>query len=246
MKHNSSRSAFTLIELLVVIAIIAILAAILFPAFARARENARRASCQSNLKQIGLGFIQYSQDYDERLLAGSVPVNTGFVYLYDSYFYYDYCGWAGQIYPYVKSRQIFVCPDDNFNPVSAYYPAAKASIVSYANNIRTTYDSNGTTASSLSAFTSPTSTIQLYEGSGVNTDVTRPDELFSAADDKVNGGGARTTGVYLRHDPTIGSLNYLCADGHVKYVHPDKITSGPSGDDPSAMASGHLLTFRPK
>ena len=61
------RIAFTLIELLVVIAIIAILAAILFPVFARARENARRAGCQSNLKQIALGFLQYAQDYDERL-----------------------------------------------------------------------------------------------------------------------------------------------------------------------------------
>ena len=61
-----SKSAFTLIELLVVIAIIAILAAILFPVFARARENARRSSCPSNLKQIGLGFIQYTQDYDEK------------------------------------------------------------------------------------------------------------------------------------------------------------------------------------
>ncbi len=63
---NSKRFAFTLIELLVVIAIIAILAAILFPVFARARENARRSSCQSNLKQIGLGVMQYIQDYDEK------------------------------------------------------------------------------------------------------------------------------------------------------------------------------------
>src|SRR5690349_12144108 len=66
-KPKRSARGFTLIELLVVIAIIALLAAILFPVFARARENARRASCQSNLKQIGLGFHQYTQDYDDRL-----------------------------------------------------------------------------------------------------------------------------------------------------------------------------------
>lgn len=64
------RKAFTLIELLVVIAIIAILASILFPVFARARENARRTSCVSNLKQLGLGMMQYTQDYDERYPRG--------------------------------------------------------------------------------------------------------------------------------------------------------------------------------
>ncbi len=70
-KNQSRFSAFTLIELLVVIAIIAILAAILFPVFARARENARRSSCSSNLKQLGLALAQYTQDYD-----GSYPVTS--------------------------------------------------------------------------------------------------------------------------------------------------------------------------
>ena len=115
MLHNSSRSVskrniakrgFTLIELLVVIAIIAILAAILFPVFARARENARRASCQSNLKQIGLGMVQYSQDYDEVLVAygyGSTPYTTADP---ANGIYH----WMDAINPYVKSEQIFDCP----------------------------------------------------------------------------------------------------------------------------------------
>jgi prepilin-type N-terminal cleavage/methylation domain-containing protein len=94
------QTGFTLIELLVVIAIIAILAAILFPVFARARENARRTSCLSNLKQIGLGIAQYTQDYDEKLVSYAYPNPAGTV----TY------GWQVALDPYVKSYQMYVCP----------------------------------------------------------------------------------------------------------------------------------------
>lgn len=93
------KTGFTLIELLVVIAIIAILASILFPVFARARENARRASCQSNLKQIGLGLMQYTQDYDEKF---PLRQGTGAGENPNSF--------ATVTQPYVKSTQIFMCP----------------------------------------------------------------------------------------------------------------------------------------
>src|SRR6218665_2985479 len=97
------RHGFTLIELLVVIAIIAILAAILFPVFARARENARRSACQSNLKQIGLGIAQYTQDFDEKLpsvtrLAGRSGILNR---------------WHDTIQPYVKNEQMFRCPSNS-------------------------------------------------------------------------------------------------------------------------------------
>ncbi len=110
-------SAFTVIELLV-IAIIAILAAILFPVFARARENARRSSCQSNLKQIGLGIFQYTQDYDERLpgatdIGGGGSGKTGgWMFWTGTAGVYAAVPSQGSIYPYIKSAQIFVCPSD--------------------------------------------------------------------------------------------------------------------------------------
>ncbi len=101
MNQSRSRSAFTLIELLVVIAIIAILAAILFPVFARARENARRSSCQSNLKQIGLGLLQYTQDYDERYSGPWVNVSASNG---------NRVTWMQMIFPYTKSSQLYLCP----------------------------------------------------------------------------------------------------------------------------------------
>lgn len=94
--------AFTLIELLVVIAIIAILAAILFPVFAQAREKARQASCLSNGKQMALGVLQYIQDYDE-----TYPTTNLF-----NFFAFENAEWPLKIQPYTKSLDIFLCPSD--------------------------------------------------------------------------------------------------------------------------------------
>ncbi len=95
---RAAARAFTLIELLVVIAIIAILAAILFPVFAQAREKARQTACLSNVRQIGMGFAQYVQDYDECFPLAS----------YDGLA----LSWVNTMQPYIKSRQILRCPDD--------------------------------------------------------------------------------------------------------------------------------------
>jgi len=105
---------FTLIELLVVIAIIAILAAILFPVFAKAREKARQSSCLSNVKQIGLAFLQYVQDYDERW---PIMYWSGTTNRWEPYGIY----WGGEIAPYVKNTQIFLCPSKSDTVCSYIY-----------------------------------------------------------------------------------------------------------------------------
>ena len=111
------RKGFTLIELLVVIAIFAILAAILFPVFARAREKARQTSCLNNVKQISLGIKMYVTDYDDIMFAscigvpGDPPEVTGVVYHWHwSAYGYALLLWPDLIYPYVKNVQVFRCP----------------------------------------------------------------------------------------------------------------------------------------
>jgi prepilin-type N-terminal cleavage/methylation domain-containing protein/prepilin-type processing-associated H-X9-DG protein len=146
VKRTSARSSgFTLIELLVVIAIIAILAAILFPVFARARENARKSTCQSNLKQIGAAMLQYVQDYDERYPAGyaifhaagvgSVGDTSNGTYFHDNWslaanpstsaqtIAMRNAGvlWLQVMGPYVKNERVFKCPSDPNNWLSSYH-----------------------------------------------------------------------------------------------------------------------------
>lgn len=215
---------FTLIELLVVIAIIAILAAILFPAFARARENARRASCMSNMKQLGLAIMQYTQDYDEkypRYATNDWDPGT------------DQFGWTVLMQPYLKSTQILQCPSEN----SALSDVEKTR--GYSDYWINLYIYGGTGPSvsavpSLSQFSSSALTITNFDMWQVNSNVRLGWPDFR--DRCIN----KTTGQDAYYNAArrhLEGANYLFADGHVKWYRPDKITC----DDPNAVSNP---TFR--
>src|SRR5437588_10728820 len=117
-RTRNSCSGFTLIELLVVIAIIAILAAILFPVFAQARAKARQASCLSNLKQIGLGMMMYTQDYDECYTVDAFNKNAGPAGKNEPCARDNPAIRAeSKIDPYIKNQQIFACPSSLISPI---------------------------------------------------------------------------------------------------------------------------------
>lgn len=133
---RTNRKGFTLIELLVVIAIIAILAAILFPVFAKAREKARQASCLSNVKQLGLACLMYMGDYDQTYPCVDAPYDTSKTYTKGK------SGWANNLNGYVKSAAMFKCPSSaNGSKVGVaedytynYFLGADASTPSIAGN----------------------------------------------------------------------------------------------------------------
>ncbi len=131
------RSGFTLIELLVVIAIIAILAAILFPVFAKAREKARQSACTSNLKQLSLGILMYAQDYDERY-----PM----MFSYDGGSGVDLRWWEDRVQPYVMNWQVTICPSRTPTAYTYARPAAGPAPLLFSYDCNTMSAGNGTVA----------------------------------------------------------------------------------------------------
>jgi prepilin-type N-terminal cleavage/methylation domain-containing protein/prepilin-type processing-associated H-X9-DG protein len=219
--------AFTLIELLVVIAIIAILAAILFPVFAQAREKARAISCLSNLKQAGLAYAMYTQDYDETTPCQVTPVSQR-----DAHNYFAVTGgyWYNLIEPYIKNYQLFLCPDrvgtttSKSNPAGLATTANSGRIMGYGYNdgwvsdsgyglVQTqTKDANGATeraGRSISSILTPADCVAFgdtYDTPGYSIAM---DNLFSGAD-------GPTSTKSIRH---MSSLNYAFVDGHAKIIH---------------------------
>ena len=244
-------SGFTLIELLIVIAIIAILAAILFPVFATAREKARQTACVSNEKQLGLAFLQYVQDYDEFAIQGRDLYGTG------------NC-WAGILYPYVKSINVFLCPSDTISgDVSSY--AYNSNFV-FPSPTAWTSGTGQATALSTTKLLAPGKTIVFAEVSGSGGyDITQEalqtsifngwsptgTGLGTASNSQPVGGStsgaalqwatgytidvgeapkpACFTGQVGRHN---NGANYLFADGHAKWLMPTLVYAGTTNSTP--------------
>ncbi len=263
--NDHKKLGFTLIELLVVIAIISILAAILFPVFASAREKARQTACLSNLKQLGLAVTQYEQDYDEYPPCGVNWYTPGGN------------GWAGQIYPYVKSTGVYMCPDDpDPDPHCSY---------SYNSNVIQPPNGSTVTSYPLAQFASPSKTVLLSEMAGNYSStiwtisdpasVSTSDAYMNAGtggyspsgngtliagDGRYGSAGYGTlqyvTG-YIRNASTqyysqpayyyysgatgrhTGGANYLLADDHAKFFRPAAVSAGSTNSSTTDCGTGN-------
>jgi len=236
-------SGFTLIELLVVIAIIAILAAILFPVFAKVREKARQTSCLSNEKQIGLSFAQYYQDYDEKWPYGYADgtavsaFHTGIG-----------SGWAGTVSQYIKATGVLKDPDDSTS--NGLVGTTVTTPVSYG------YNSN-IAGQSDAAFTAPASTVCLFEVEGVTANTAATFATSGVGDGSTAAANGASNASYADNGNNLGlggvtwatsnlggetgpafgafingnglhtgGSNFLLADGHAKWFRGAAVSGG--------------------
>jgi len=241
MNSNSVRRAFTLIELLVVIAIIAILAAILFPVFAQAKEAAKKTTCLSQTKQIGLGSTMYSTDYDDYLVIQGWTLFSGSIYEYHAWwggFMYDFSESDltqhlkpefGLLYPYMKSRAINDCPtavDGKMQPADGYVNGYGANGKAIINP--THYDADWNElppypSISATAFDSPAETILMGDNAGIYVNDASP---YLYQDPSINLPSAKHDGrarIMARHTKK-GNIAWV--DGHSKSVSIDPLTVG--------------------
>jgi prepilin-type N-terminal cleavage/methylation domain-containing protein/prepilin-type processing-associated H-X9-DG protein len=225
------KRGFTLIELLVVIAIIAILAAILFPVFARARENARRSSCQNNLKQLALGIKAYVQDYDEKFppqATDSGPAGGSAIAGNSSS---TDIGWSEIIQPYIKSTQLLQCPSEKNPPVvppnmdmfstsfTDYY--ANSDVFLQPGGVGNEYSPASLNEAKM---TYVANTVLLGDGYGTGGG------SYGDGEPNYNNAFERLDNVLTNGTPRhFEGSNYAFADGHVKWFRYGLIKTGASG-----------------
>ena len=210
------KRAFTLIEVLIVLFVIGVLAALLFPTFERARSNARRSSCQSNLKQIGLGFMQYNRDYDEMFpLAyadsdGSGAYNPNFD-----------AGWMQILQPYIKSTTIFQCPSETspYSPplqATDYWYSAPVAQINHMSKIvhleRSVLCGDGIAMPA--AFVATHGAIA-YNGDAPALKYNR--DIWDTSEETDGKGGRRH----------LNGMNFLFCDAHVKWLRPETVGAAP-------------------
>jgi len=240
-RRRAGLPAFTLIELLVVIAIIAILAAILFPVFAQARDKARQTACLSNMKQIGTGLMMYTQDYDEAL-PGCDNAQEGFNLPLGFMDPGSPRNWAREVQPYVKNLGVFMCPsatprsDLPDGPTSGYRETTDPK------GGNTNYLLNGVTANRpLAEIPAPANTVYLSEYNFLSrTAQERPLRTDANAYVWTNAVSSPYLGNYgqfnhqyytIRHN---GGGNYLFSDGHAKWVKKTAVTFAMYGAAPTS------------
>jgi prepilin-type N-terminal cleavage/methylation domain-containing protein/prepilin-type processing-associated H-X9-DG protein len=243
LPHRVRRSphlGFTLIELLVCIAIIAILAAILFPVFARARESARRASCASNLKQIGLGVLQYTQDYDDRYpLSNNTTAHGGERHVLD----------VGMLHthPYVKNVQIYKCPSSQrtgIGPEETTFTSGSTSLTfpchwNYGANEQVFNEFGLSMASIGSSAMLP----MIADCSGIVTGYSNPYRIANPnhTSDWWNPPSALDASL-ARH---LGGSNICFADGHVKFFAQGRMGPDAARASQPVASDRYRLPLRP-